>query len=68
RFCVRTQHLLTHDSKRLTSPTASFVFRLKSLTFASMKKQDAKTKDSKPHYARKQQRHNSHRAVPLLYV
>ena len=43
--------MLTHDGKRLTNPTASFVFRLKSLTFASMKKQDTKTKDSKPHYA-----------------
>ena len=50
-FCVRAQHLLTHDGKRLTNPTASFVFRLKSLTFASMKKQDTKTTDSKPHYA-----------------
>ena len=43
--------MLTHDGKRLTNPTASFVFRLKSLTFASMKKQDTKTTDSKPHYA-----------------
>ena len=43
--------MLTHDSKRLTNPSVFFALRHKSLNFASMKKQDTKTKDSKPHYA-----------------
>ena len=43
--------MLTHDSKRLTNPSVFFALRLKSLTFVFLKKQDTKTKDSKPHYA-----------------
>ena len=35
----------------LTNPSVFFALRHKSLNFASMKKQDTKTKDSKPHYA-----------------
>ena len=43
--------MLTHDGKCLTNPSVFFALRHKSLNFASMKKQDTKTKDLKPHYA-----------------